>query len=212
MLAFMLPVIPTEEKTGRNCIFVKYEDGKYIFYAGGEHCIKRVILNALVTTTDAAGDGKKPKKIPETFMIPRGIAKGFSEVLKDHKSQCKKLSKEDSDRVYVDVNGDTMQSIKEYVHFEKPDFQFKDLQPFFEQKKTPGGVPESIIMPGGIEAIMTGFSKTKQVTAIYCTMPTDEGEVSLIHYKQKETEYEAVFVCPSEELEPEKDENEQTEI
>ena len=211
MVAFMLPVIPKEEKTGRNCLFVKVEDGNYIFTGGGNHCVKRVVLIAQETTVEAAGGRNKGKKMSETFMIPRGALKGFSEVLKDHKAICKKLAKNDEGYLYIEIDDEELESIGEYVHYKQPKFQYKDLQPFFEQKMR--GVTESIIMSTEIESAMAGFSKTNQVKAIYCTMENANAKANLIHFKQESTEYEAVFICPSEDVGKEKEgDNEQTEI
>lgn len=206
MLTFMLAVIPTEDKTGKNCLFVKVENGVYHFTAGGEHCMKRVPLSSQ-TTTDKEGE-------PTLFMIPRGALKAFSEIMKDHKSKCKKLEKGHENRLFIMINRNKLESINEHVHFEQPEFQYKDLQPFFEQKQSPKGVVDFFINSGEIEDIMTGFSKTKQVSTTHCTMNKDGNDVNLLHFKQKRSDgvgYEAVFICPSEELE-EEDENVQTEI
>jgi len=203
----MLPVIPTEEKTGRNCLFVKIDNGKYIFTAGGQHCVKKVVLFAQTTVDEAAGCRKKEKKLPNNFMIPRGSLKAFGEMLKDHKSICKKLGKDDLTHLYIEIDDEEMESIGEYVHFKQPKFQYKDLQHFFQQKtKTVTG---SVIMSGEIESAMTGFSKTKQVESFYYTMDNADQSVNLIHFKQESTEYEAVFICPSKEVEKKKEDNEQ---
>lgn len=210
MAAFMLPVIPSEEKTGKNCLFVKIEDGKYIFTAGGEHCVKRVVLIAQSTTIEAAGGRNKNKKLPDTFMIPRGALKAFQQVLEDHKSICKKLGKNDESYLYIEIDDEEMESIGEYVHFKQPKFQYKDFQPFFEQEAK--FTNESILMSGEIQNIMNGFSKSNQVTATYCQMENTEAKADLIHFRQKSTEYEAVFICPPEDLENEDGNNEQKEF
>jgi len=212
MVAFMLPVIPKEEKTGRNCLFVKIEDGKYIFTGGGIHCVKRATIIAQETTVEAAEGRNKRKKLPESFMIPRGSLKGFAELLNDHKSICKKLAKNDEGYLYIEIDDEELESIGEYVHFKQPKFQYKDLQPFFEQKRE--GAHASILMSGEIEKAMAGFSKTNQVTADYCVMETSGNKANLIHFKQESTGYESVFICPPEDVAPEKEkgDNEQTEI
>jgi hypothetical protein len=196
MISFMLPVIPTEEKTGKNCLFVKIEEGKFIFTAGGEHCVKRVVLIAQTDMVELAECRNKKIELPESFMIPRGALKAFAEVLKDHKSICKKLGKDDQTHNFISIDHEEMESIGEFIHFKQPKFQFKELQPFFETNKE--GAGESIIMSGEIENAMTGFSKTKIVEASYCSMGSGSKKTKLIHFMQEETGYEAVFICPSE--------------
>lgn len=200
MLTFMLAVIPTEDKTGKNCLFVKIENGVYYFTAGGEHCMKRVPLSSQ-TTIDKEGN-------PTSFMIPRGALKAFSEIMKDHKSKCKKLEKGHENRLFITISGDKLESINEHVYFKQPEAQYKNLQPFFEQKRAANGVVDFIINSSDIESIMTGFSKTKQVPATHCTMMVEGKEVNLLHFKQvreEDMDYEAVFICPSEEIEREDD-------
>lgn len=206
MLTFMLAVIPTEDKTGKNCLFVKVENGVYHFTAGGEHCMKRVSLSSQ-TTIDKKGT-------PKIFMIPRGALKAFSEIMKDHKSKCKKLGKQHESRLFIMISGDKLESIDEHVYFKQPEMQYKNLQPFFEQKQSQTGVVDYLMKSGEIEGIMTGFSKTKLLSATHCMMEMNGKDINSIHYKQArdDIEYEAVFICPSEEPENESDENVQTEI
>ena len=60
-------------------------------------------------------------------------------------------------------------------------------------------------MSGDFENIMTGFSKSSPVKASYRKMDINKKTVNLIHFKQESTEYEAVFICPSEIVEEKKD-------
>ncbi len=204
MITFMLPVIPTEAKTGRNCLFVKIDEGKCIFTAGSEHVMKRVIMLGQTEMTELAGCRKKKRKTPDSFMIQRGAVKAFAETLKDHKAICKKLAKNDETHLFIEVDDEEMESIGEYVHFKQPGFQFKEYSSFFEQNQE--SVSESLIMSGDIENVMTGFSKSNPVEASYRTMNIDKKTAKLIHFKQESTEYEAVFICPSEEIKEQKDE------
>jgi len=165
--------------------------------------MKRVILLGQTEMTELAGCRKKKRKLPDSFMIPRGQLKAFAETLKDHKSICKKLAKDDETHLFIEIDAEEMESIGEYVHFKQPDFQFKEINHFFEQNQR--AVAESLIMSGDIENIMTGFSKSNPVEASYRTINIDKESVSLIHFKQESTEYEAVFICPSEKIEEKKD-------
>jgi hypothetical protein len=193
MLSFMLAVIPTEDKTGKNCLFVKIENGVYWFTAGSDNYMKRVPLSSQSTI--------EKEGMTTSFMIPRAALKAFSEIMKDHKSKCKKLTKENEARLFIFIGDDKLESIKEHVHFEQPDIQYKNLHPFFEQKQNPNGVCDFNLMPGEVTAIMTGFSTTKEVQSTHCTMNLDEKEVHLIHFKQNrgdDIEYEAVMLPPAE--------------
>jgi hypothetical protein len=153
---------------------------------------------------------EKKEELPETFMIPRGDLKAFNEILKDHKSICKKLQKGDETRLYVEIDHKKMSSVGSIVDYRQPEFQFKELKHYFEQSKET--TTESFIMPGEISDLMTGFSKTEQVVSSYCTMLVGKEVVKLINYKQEETGLEAVFICPSEELEKKEGDNEQKEF
>jgi hypothetical protein len=204
MLSFMLAVIPTEDKTGKNCLFVKIENGVYWFTAGGDQCMKRVPLPSQ-TTIDKEGEST-------SFMIPLGALKAFSEIMKDHKSKCKKLEKGHENRLFIFISEDKLESFKEYVYFEQPDIQYKNLNPFFEQKQVSIGVCDFVLMSGETTAIMTGFSKTKEIESTHCTMNLDEKEVHLIHFKQNrgdDIEYEAVMLPPAEKP---KEDGEQLEV
>ena len=204
MLSFMLAVIPTEDKTGKNCLFVKIENGVYCFTAGGDQCMKRVFLSSQ-TTVDKEGENT-------SFMIPLGALKAFSEIMKDHKSKCKKLEKGHENRLFIFIGDDKLESFKEYVYFEQPDIQYKNLNPFFETKQNSSGVCDFKLMSGETTAIMTGFSKTKEVESTHCTMLLDEKEVGLIHFKQvrdDDVEYEAVMLPPAEKP---KEDGEQTQF
>ena len=105
MLIFFLAVIPAEDKTGKNCLFVKIENGIYHFTAGGEHCIKRISLSSQ-TTIDKEG-------APALYMIPRGALKAFLEIIKDHKSKCKKLEKGHENRLFILISGNKLESIND---------------------------------------------------------------------------------------------------
>ena len=210
MFVFMLAVIPKEEKTGRNCLFVEINEGKYIFTAGSEHCMKRVILVGQTEITEIAGQKTKGRKLPDKFMITRAGVKAFAETLKDHKSICKKLQKGDETRLFVEIDDEELVSVGEYVHFKQPEFQFKDMNQFFEQNQE--SVTESLIKSGDIENIMTGFSKSGLVESSYRAMNIDKKKVNLIHYTQESTGYEAVFICPSEVVDDKKENGEQKEF
>lgn len=209
MFTFMLAVIPKEEKTGRNCLFVEINEGKFVFTAGSEHCMKRVILVGQPEITEIAGQKVKGKKLPEKFMIVRAGVKAFAETLKDHKSICKKLSKGDETRLFVEIDDEELVSIGDYYHYKQPEYQFKEMSQYFEQNQE--SVTESLLKSGDIENIMTGFSKSNIVESSYRSMTVDKKNVKLIHFTQESTGYEAVFICPSEET-GKKEEGEQEEF
>jgi hypothetical protein len=143
-------------------------------------------------------------------MIPRGALKAFGEMLKDHKSTCKKLAKGDETHLYIEIDDEEMESIGEHVYFRQPKFKFKELHPFFEQEAE--NVTDSIVMSGEIENAMHGFAKSKQVDVTYRTMGSGTGSANLIHFKQEETNSEAVFICPAKEIKKEEPNGKQEEF
>ena len=195
MIVFMLSIMPTEEKTAMNCLYVKVQGDNFIFTARGPHCMKMNIITGQISEQDPK---KKRKELPETFMIPIGDVKAFLEVVKSDKSKCKKLQEEDEDKNFVEITNKHLSSFGSDYSFEQPDFTYKDVQPFFEQNQ--GSETSSFLKPGAIKSLMSGFSE-KQIESFYCTMGSGEDAEKLIHYKQKSTGLEAVFICPTEEIE-----------
>ncbi|MCK5601532.1 hypothetical protein KAR91_06685 [Candidatus Pacearchaeota archaeon] len=201
----MMGTIPTEEKTGMNCLFVRIDGDKFIFMASGPYVIKKDVIVGQLAKKDPS---EKREEIPETFMIPVGDVKAFLEVIKSHKSICKKLQEEDEDRNFVGINNKQLSSFGSHYDFEQPKFQFKELGHFFEHNQE--ATTNSFVKSGEIKSLMAGFSDSKEIETFYCAAGSGEDEEKFIHYKQKATGLEAVFICPSEEIEEEGDVGEQT--
>jgi hypothetical protein len=204
MFAFMLATMPTEEKTGQNCLFVKIEGENFIFTASSPYVIKR---KTIVSQPVISKESEKKKEISETFMIPIGDVKGFSEALKSHKSICKKLQEEEEDKNFIEISDKYLSSFGSHYDFEQPKFQFKELQHFFEYETD--STASSLIKSKEIKNLLTGFSDGKQVEMTYYSTGSGEDEEKYIHFNQKATGLEAVFICPKEEIE-EDDGSEQT--
>lgn len=190
-IAFIAPVIPEGNESGMDCLFIRAESDKLILTGGGQFAAKKVVLVRPISTEEAAKDQKKATT-PETFMILKGSLMSFETLLKKHKKKCKKLAKNDASYLYIDLDNQELESFGVSIHYKQPSYQFKDLEPRFQVKQE--ATTESIIMSGDMANMMKGFLKSSQVKAVYCA----KDKAKLIHFSQKSTEYEAVFICPPE--------------
>lgn len=187
MIGFIKHVIPDSEETGKNCLFIRIEGDKVICTGGGEHAAKKVVL---IRHQDMEEGSKK--KVPENFMIPKGTLEAFETLLLKHKKKCKKLAKNDPSHLYIDITNDELESHGVVLKYPQPEYQFKDLEPLFENNKAP--VEKLFLYSGDVSNVMAGFKKSKQVETIF------SGEdCGPIHFIQKDTDYQAILIPPPEE-------------
>lgn len=194
-ISFIEPAIPTEEKTGKNCLFIRVDGDKLILTGGGEFVTKKIVLVSPNTTEGSA----KKEELPQTFMIPLAELLGFKAIIKAHKVDSKKLGKEDENRLFVEIDHQKLVSHDGIVDFKQPKYPFKELETLFNiKKKSLGEIP---VMPADIDTAMKGFQKSKKVDITFT------GDNKPIHFQQGD--YEAVVIPP---VEKEDDGNEQTKI
>jgi hypothetical protein len=198
---FIEHVIPDDEESGNNCLFVKIEFDKLILTGGGEYAAKRVPLVRPITVEEAAKESKD-KSTSGTFMIPKGTLLAFESLLKSHKKKCKKLAKNDPSYLNIEISQKTLESNGVELTYDQPVFLFKDLNPLFEFKKD--AVSETIISSPEMESVMKGFRKSKPVIVKMC------GEDNPIYFMQEASGYEAILIPspPEEPDDPGKDEEE----
>lgn len=189
VIEFIAAVIPDTDETGKNCLFVRVEDDRFIFTGGSEFTAKKVVLLRANTTEEAAKELKK-KALPKTFMIPKGTLQAFETMMKKHKAKAKKMAKNDQSYLYVDIDDKELESFGNVVTYPQPSYQFKNLEPLFEKKREPVG--ELPINRSDLDDIMRGFSKSKQITTTF------SGDGGIIHFHQKSTGYEAILIPPFE--------------
>lgn len=193
---FIEPAIPRKVETGKSCLFIRVEADRLILTGGNEFVVKRATLVRPNTTVEAA-DPVKVAEAPQTFMIPRADLLAFKEMMKEHKADCKKLSKNDPSYLFVEVDEKEMTSYDGKIVYQQPKFEFKDLEPFFDV--SPAAVPYIPVMSGDISAAVFGFKKSKQINITFT------GDKNPIHFEQGD--FEAILVPP---VEREEDGNEQT--
>ena len=198
-IAFLKPAIPNKSETGKNCVFIRVDDGKFIMTAGSEYLIKKAVLVQAVANEDFT---KTKGKLPDKFMIPRADLLGFEEVLKEHKEICKKLSKSDPNTNLIEILDDRLISHDSEMGFNQPRHEFKDLETIFQINKSL--VDEIPIISRDISDAMTGFSKSKKIEMTF----TGYDEKSPIMFSQGDGSYQAI-VMPYKEKE---EEGEQLEI
>lgn len=183
MIEFLSHVMPKDAKTGKNCVFVRVEGDKMIFTAGGAFSSKKAVLTAVSQMTT-----HEEKKLPEKFMIPRADIIAFKEMMKEHKADCKRLAKNDPEKMIVTITGDEMISHDGKVTFQQPSHQFKELEPLFQIKRDP--VSNIPAMTKELKSVIEGFRGSKKVNI---TLTGDNGP---IHFEQED--FEAILLPPVE--------------
>ena len=191
MISFIEQAIPTNEESGKNCLFIQVDGDKLICIGGGEFVIKKDTLVSPNTTEGAAVKNKLPKR----FMIPLAELLGFKAIIKAHKVDCKKLGKEDENRLFVEIDDKKMVSHDGIIDFKQPKYQFKELGLLFDVTKS--AVGEMPVMPADLLTIMSGFQKSKPVEVSFT------GHKQPVHFEQGDLE--AILIPPVEK--PEDDEN-----
>lgn len=114
-ILFISPAIPKKVETGRNCLFVKVDKGSVTLIGGNEFVVKQVVLNRPITTTETA---ESKEEFPKTFMIPHAELMAFKELMKEHKTDCIKLSKNDPSYLFVGVGEKELTSYNGKVDYE----------------------------------------------------------------------------------------------
>lgn len=189
LIKFLEQAIPTDDKTGKNCVFVRVDGDKLILVAGGEFVIKKGVLVSPNTTENAA----VKDQLPERFMIPLAELLGFKAIIQAHKADCKKLGKDDENRLFVEIDDKKMVSHDGIIDFKQPKYPFKELESMFDLTKS--AVGEMPVMPGDLTAIMSGFQKSKPVEVSFT------GHKQPVHFEQGD--FEAVLIPPIEKAEDE---------
>lgn len=178
-LNFMVSVIPKDAKNGKNCLFVRVEDGKLILTAGGEFTNKKAVIVSQNTTT---GTG-----LPEKFMIPRADLFAFQEMMKEHKAVCKNMDKNPDNHV-VSITDSELKSHDAVITYNQPKHLFKDLEPLFQIKMD--HVSSMPIMKKEMTAILTGFKDSARIDVTY------SGDGKAVHFEQGD--FEAILIPPIE--------------
>ena len=186
-ILFIAPAIPKKVETGRNCLFVRVEEGRIILTGGNEFVVKQVVLVRPITTTEAEG-AKEGNALPKTFMIPRAEVMAFKEMMKEHKVDCKKLSKNDPSYLFVGIEEDRLISYDAKIDYQQPKFEYKDLDPIFQITK--GTVSEIPVMSGDISDTVFGFKKSEKIDITFT------GHQGPILFEQGD--YKAILIPPVE--------------
>jgi hypothetical protein len=200
MIKFIEPVIPADTNSGKNCLFIRVEDGKLICCGGNEFVIKRVILvseNAI----EQSGKAQKKGALPQTFMIPRPELSAFKELMDEHKAFCKKMAKNDPSYLHVEITENELISHNSSIPYEQPSHEFKNMEMFFEIKQE--SIPTLTALPQDLTACLTGFKKSGEVEITF------SGPQKPVHFIQGD--YEAMMLPPTEKKESD-DFGEQIEI
>lgn len=187
MIGFIKHVIPDNDDTGMNCLFVRVENDLVICTGGGQHAAKKVVL---VRHLDMEEVPEKRKTISKTFMIPKGTLVAYETLLNKHKKKCKKLAKGDPSHLFVNISREELESHGVSLTNPQPIFKFKELEGLFEKKQSP--ITDVNVLPADVENIMKGFKKAKQVKI---TLTADGNP---IHFYQASTEYEAILIPPAQ--------------
>lgn len=196
MISFIEAAIPTDEKTGKNCLFIQVDGDKLICIGGGEFVVKKDTLVSPNTTEGAASKDQ----LPERFMIPLAELLGFKAIIKAHKVDCKKLGKDDENRLFVEIDDKKMVSHDGIIDFKQPKYQFKELGTMFDVVKS--AVGEMPVMPADMKTLMKGFADSKKVEVSFT------GHKQPVHFEQGNLE--AILVPPVEK--PENENGEQKTI
>lgn len=184
-ISFIEPAIPKGAETGKNCLFVRVDEDKLIFTGGGNFLTKKVIM-VRPNTVEESGKATKGKSLPKTFMIPRADLFAFKEMMKEHKADCKKLAKNDSSYLFVEMTDSELISYDGKIVYEQPKYEFKDLESVFNITKEP--VSEIPIISADVISGMIGFSKSNPVEITFT------GPKGIIHFWQDD--YEAIVLPP----------------
>ena len=187
VITFLEKAIPKGSETGKNCVFIRVDEGKLIFTAGGQFVTKKAVLIRPNTVEESVKDGKL-KPLPDTFMVPKADILAFKKMMEEHKEICKKLAKNDPSYLFVEIFGDELVSHDGRIMYEQPKFEFKDLESVFEITKEP--VSEIPIISADLIAATTGFSKRDPVEITFT------GLRNPIHFQQGD--YEAIILPPVE--------------
>lgn len=197
MIKFIEPVITSETETGKNCLFIRVEDGKLICIAGNEYAIKKDVLIG-VNAIEASGKAKKKGALPETFMIPRPELLAFKAMMDEHKAHCKKMSKNDPSYLHVEITDNELISHDGCITYSQPSHEFKNLEPFFQIKKD--NITDLKVRSGDLAAALKGFNKSEDIEITF------SGDQQPVHFLQGD--YEAVMLPPVEK--PESDDEQTT--
>ncbi len=197
-ISFIEPAIPKDSDTGKNCLFVRVDEDKLIFTGGGSFVTKKVVM-VRPNTIEESARPKKKKTASKTFMIPRADLFAFKEMMKEHKTDCKKLAKNDPSYLFVEMDDTELISHDGKIVYQQPKYEFKELEFCFQITKD--SVSEIPVISGDILAAVTGFKKSKPVEITFT------GDRNPIHFQQGD--YEAVLIPP---VEKEEDSNEQEEF
>ncbi|RKY04688.1 MAG: hypothetical protein DRP56_09745 [Planctomycetota bacterium] len=185
---FIKHVIPDSDDSGKSCLFVRVEDDKLVLIGGGEFAAKRVVMLRPITTEEAAKDQKKAS-LPANFMIPKASLLSFETLMQKHKKKAKKLAKNDESFLYIDVDDKELESFGVVLTYPQPSYLFKDMENLFQHKK--GMITDVPVLSGDMEAIMKGFSKSKNVKITF------SGDGEPMHFYQESTQYEAILIPPA---------------
>jgi hypothetical protein len=198
MIKFIEPVIPSQTGTGKNCLFIRVEDGNLICCGGNEFANKKVVLigeNAI----EQSGNAKKKGALPSQFMIPRPELLAFKAMMDEHKAYCKKMAKNDPSYLHVEITDNELISHDGCIPYAQPKHEFKNLEVFFQIKREV--ITQLNAMAGDFSACLTGFKKSKEIEITF------SGPQQPVHFLQGD--YEAVMLPPTESV---NDPGEQIEI
>lgn len=184
-ISFIKPAIPKKVETGRNCLFVRVDEGTITLIGGNQFVVKQVVLIRPITTTE---DSQKEVVYPKTFMIPRADIMAFKEMMEEHKAECKLLSKNDPSYLFVEIGEGKLTSLDADIVYQQPKFEFKDLGPVFEITKDL--VSDIPMMPGDISSAVFGFKKSEKIDVTFT------GYQSPILFEQED--YKAILLPPVE--------------
>lgn len=191
-ISFIKPAIPKKVETGRNCLFVRVDEGTITLIGGNHFVVKRVILTRPITTDE---DSEKQDALPKTFMIPRADIMAFKEMMEEHKAECKMLSKNDPSYLFVEIDEGKLTSLDADIIYQQPKFEFKDLEPIFQiEKDLVSDIP---VMPGDISSAVFGFKKSEKIDITFT------GHQGAILFEQED--YQAILMPPIEAKEEEDD-------
>lgn len=198
MFKFTEAAIPSQTDSGKNCLFIRVEDGKFICVAGNEYVTKKVTLGSL-NAIEQSGKSKNGRAVPKTFMIPLPELKAFKAMMEEHKAYCKKMAKNDPSYMHIEITDNELISHDGYIPYSQPKHEFKELEGLFEIKKGPRS--DMNVMQADLTSALSGFKKSKVVETNF----SDDGKC--VHFQQDD--YESVMLLP---VEKEEDDGEQTTI
>lgn len=184
-ITFINPAIPKKVETGRNCIFVRVDEGSITFIGGNEFVVKQVVLIRPITTIETQTN---KGIIPKTFMIPVADILAFKKMMEEHKTECKKLSKNDPSYLFVEIDEGKLTSLDADIIYQQPKFEYKDFQPVFEITKGP--VSDIPVMSSDLSSTVFGFNKSEKIDITFT------GHQGPILFEQGD--YKAILIPPVE--------------